>query len=140
MSEDAGKVSFILKPGACASISTRNTARDATGSTVNSTKASAASFPLTPKLQRGLPPVANRPQMPHPPFPYRAEDVGYENTVQKVHLAGALTLPEGKGPFPVVLLITRSGQQDRDEVPLRSASRSWCWPTISPAAGSPCCA
>ena len=59
--------------------------------------------------------MVNRPQTPKPPFPYRSEDVGYENTVQKVHLAGTLTLPEGKGPFPVVLLITGSGQQDRDE-------------------------
>ena len=32
-----------------------------------------------------------------------------------VRLAGTLTLPAGKGPFPAVVLITGSGGQDRDE-------------------------
>jgi pimeloyl-ACP methyl ester carboxylesterase len=31
------------------------------------------------------------------------------------HLAGTLTLPPGKGPFPAVLLINGSGPNDRDE-------------------------
>jgi uncharacterized protein len=57
----------------------------------------------------------NRPQEPKPPFPYRAEEVSYENAGAKVKLAGTLTIPEGKGPFPAVLLITGSGPQDRDE-------------------------
>lgn len=56
------------------------------------------------------------PQTPQPPFPYRAEEVAFDNPVQKgVHLAGTLTLPAGKGPFPAAILITGSGQQDRDE-------------------------
>ena len=32
-----------------------------------------------------------------------------------VKLAGTLTLPPGKGPFPAVVLLTGSGAQDRDE-------------------------
>ena len=32
-----------------------------------------------------------------------------------ITLAGTLTLPEGDGPFPAVLLLTGSGQQNRDE-------------------------
>jgi pimeloyl-ACP methyl ester carboxylesterase len=60
-------------------------------------------------------PAPKRPQTPQPPFPYRAEDVAYDNTAQHAHLAGTLTLPQGKGPFPVALLITGSGLQDRDE-------------------------
>ena len=32
-----------------------------------------------------------------------------------MRLAGTLTKPEGKGPFPAVFLITGSGPQDRDE-------------------------
>jgi pimeloyl-ACP methyl ester carboxylesterase len=60
-------------------------------------------------------PVANRPQTPKPPFPYRAEDVSYRNPVSGLTLAGTLTLPEGPGPFPAVVLITGSGRQDRDE-------------------------
>ncbi|HEY3974851.1 MAG TPA: alpha/beta fold hydrolase [Candidatus Sulfotelmatobacter sp.] len=56
-----------------------------------------------------------RPQNPVKPFPYRDEDVSYENKIQNVTLAATLTIPQGTGPFPAVLLITGSGPQDRDE-------------------------
>jgi fermentation-respiration switch protein FrsA (DUF1100 family) len=56
-----------------------------------------------------------RPQNPVKPYPYREEDVSYENKVQAVTLAATLTIPRGKGPFSAVLLITGSGPQDRDE-------------------------
>jgi uncharacterized protein len=56
-----------------------------------------------------------RPQNPVKPYPYRDEDVSYENKVQNVTLAASLTIPPGKGPFPGVVLITGSGPQDRDE-------------------------
>ncbi len=66
-----------------------------------------------------------RPQTPRPPFPYRVEEVAYDNAIGGSHLAGTLTLPgnngpendgaANKGPFPAVLLITGSGLQDRDE-------------------------
>ena len=56
-----------------------------------------------------------RPQTPKAPFPYRAEDIKYENQHDAVRLAGTLTLPQGSGPFPAVILITGSGAQDRDE-------------------------
>jgi uncharacterized protein len=56
-----------------------------------------------------------RPQTPKKPYPYREEEVTYENTKHKVKLEGSLTLPQGDGPFPCVLLITGSGMQDRDE-------------------------
>jgi pimeloyl-ACP methyl ester carboxylesterase len=59
--------------------------------------------------------VAPRPQTPRPPFPYRSEEVRYENKAGGVNLAGTLTLPPGHGPFPAVLLLTGSGPQDRDE-------------------------
>jgi uncharacterized protein len=59
--------------------------------------------------------VSPRPQTPKPPFPYRSEEVSYENKAGGVKLAGTLTLPAGPGPFPAVLLITGSGPQDRDE-------------------------
>jgi hypothetical protein len=54
-----------------------------------------------------------RPQEPKPPFPYKIEEVAFQNGT--VNLAGTLTLPEGDGPFPAVLLISGSGLQDRDE-------------------------
>ena len=56
-----------------------------------------------------------RPQNPVKPYPYRDEDVSYENKIQNVTLAATLTIPQGKGPFPAVVLITGSGPQDRDE-------------------------
>lgn len=56
-----------------------------------------------------------RPQNPAKPYPYREEEVAYENRAQSVTLAATLTLPSGKGPFPAALLITGSGPQDRDE-------------------------
>jgi len=56
-----------------------------------------------------------RPQNPTKPYPYRDEDVSYENKEQSVTLAATLTIPNGKGPFPAVVLITGSGPQDRDE-------------------------
>lgn len=54
-----------------------------------------------------------RPQEPKPPFPYKIEEVAFQNG--PVNLAGTLTLPKGEGPFPAVLLISGSGLQDRDE-------------------------
>jgi pimeloyl-ACP methyl ester carboxylesterase len=55
-----------------------------------------------------------RPQTPKPPFPYRTEEVVVQSA-PGVKLAGTLTLPEGKGPFPAAVMITGSGAQDRDE-------------------------
>jgi len=56
-----------------------------------------------------------RPQVPVKPYPYREEEVTYANKAQNVTLAATFTIPQGKGPFPAVLLITGSGPQDRDE-------------------------
>ena len=39
----------------------------------------------------------------------------YTNEPGKTTLAGELTIPEGSGPFPAVILISGSGAQDRDE-------------------------
>ena len=72
-----------------------------------------APLPLT--FERGSSVAVEHPQEPKPPFPYRAEDVSYENKTANVKLAGTLTIPDGAGPFPAVLLITGSGPQDRDE-------------------------
>jgi hypothetical protein len=55
-----------------------------------------------------------RPQHPQPPFPYRSEEVTVES-VPGVRLAGTLTLPQGQGPYPAVVLVSGSGPQDRDE-------------------------
>jgi len=66
-------------------------------------------------LSAGPPPL-NRPQEPKGPFPYRAEEVAFDNPAAPgVRLAGTLTLPEGDGPFPAAILLTGSGPQNRDE-------------------------
>lgn len=56
-----------------------------------------------------------RPEEPKPPYPYREEEVTFAGANDDVHLAGTLTLPEGDGPFPAAILISGSGQQDRNE-------------------------
>jgi fermentation-respiration switch protein FrsA (DUF1100 family) len=56
-----------------------------------------------------------RPQNPVKPYPYREEEVAYSNPSAGFQLGATLTIPPGQGPFPAVVLITGSGQQDRDE-------------------------
>jgi pimeloyl-ACP methyl ester carboxylesterase len=57
----------------------------------------------------------NRPQKPKSPFPYISEDVTFKNEKADITLAGTLTVPEGNGPFPAVIMITGSGSQNRNE-------------------------
>ncbi len=73
-----------------------------------------AKIPLTIKLVANAT-EAKRPQTPKPPFPYKNEFVSYSNKAGKVNLAGTLTIPQGKGPFPAAIMISGSGSQDRDE-------------------------
>lgn len=57
-----------------------------------------------------------RPQTPKPPFPYAIEQLEIPNPqAQGVSLAATLTIPPGEGPHPVVVMISGSGLQDRDE-------------------------
>jgi pimeloyl-ACP methyl ester carboxylesterase len=57
----------------------------------------------------------NRPQEPKPPFAYKTEDVVFENKKAGINLAGTLSIPEGEGPFPAVILVSGSGPQNRNE-------------------------
>lgn len=66
-------------------------------------------------MERGEAPPPLRPQTPKPPFDYDVEDVVYTNADKSVTLGATLTKPNGSGKFPVIILITGSGQQDRDE-------------------------
>lgn len=50
------------------------------------------------------------------PAPYRSLEVRIENPRSAgVALAGTLTLPDGRGPFPAAVLVSGSGAEDRDE-------------------------
>jgi pimeloyl-ACP methyl ester carboxylesterase len=46
--------------------------------------------------------------------PYREEEIVFNNPTGRVNLAGTLTVPAGKGPFPAVVLVSDIGAQDRD--------------------------
>jgi hypothetical protein len=73
------------------------------------------SRPLALKRSKDVPIVTrNRPQMPVKPYPYREEEVSYANPAGD-KLAATLTIPEGKGPFPAVVLVQGSGRHERDE-------------------------
>lgn len=70
-------------------------------------------FPLPLTLKAGKPEV-KRPQTPIAPFPYKEESVNFTNSTYTFN--GTLTLPEKcTRQTPVVLMVTGSGQQDRDE-------------------------
>lgn len=56
-----------------------------------------------------------RPQNPQKPFPYTEEEVVYTNMDKSIRYGATLTIPKGKTKIPSVILITGSGQQDRDE-------------------------
>ncbi len=60
-------------------------------------------------------PVIHKPQTPLPPFSYKSEDVIYSNNNGSIQYGATITMPFGEGPFPAVVLITGSGQQNRDE-------------------------
>ena len=55
----------------------------------------------------------NRPQTPQPPFPYQTQVVKFNNPKAGATLAGTLTMPEGARY--VLLMVTGSGSQNRDE-------------------------
>ena len=46
---------------------------------------------------------------------YASSEVGFINPAGGHRLAGTLTVPQGKGPFPAVVLVHGSGPLDRDE-------------------------
>ena len=74
-----------------------------------------ANLPLTLIRITSLAPAVERPQTPKAPFPYKSENVKYNNSNNSVHFGGTLTLPQSSKPSAVVILISGSGQQDRDE-------------------------
>ncbi|HBF51611.1 MAG TPA: peptidase S15, partial [Massilia sp.] len=60
--------------------------------------------------------LRTRSQWPLAAATYRSEDVAIPNNAASgVVLAGTLSLPQGAGPFPAVILVSGSGAQDRDE-------------------------
>ena len=56
-----------------------------------------------------------RPQEPIKPYSYYSENVKFKNEEDNIVLAGTLTMPNKKGNFTVVVLISGSGPQNRNE-------------------------
>ena len=73
------------------------------------------SFPLVLGREATAVEPLKRPQEPKAPFPYVGEQVVFHNEEAAINLAGTLTIPEGEGSFPAVVLISGSGPQDRNE-------------------------
>lgn len=70
-------------------------------------------FPLT--LKKIATANFDKPQTPKPPFSYNSEDVEFDNSDKSVHFGATFTYPKTGDVFTTAILITGSGQQDRDE-------------------------
>lgn len=77
-------------------------------------KQGGGAFPLILKKVDQLAELV-RPQTPKAPFPYSEKKVIYYNKDKSIQYGATLTLPDTNKNVPVVILITGSGQQDRDE-------------------------
>lgn len=73
------------------------------------------SVPMNLSREAVVKEVKRRPQEPQKPFPYYTEDVVFENAAAGITLAGTLSLPFKDGRFPVAVLVSGSGPQNRDE-------------------------
>ncbi|WP_089888153.1 alpha/beta hydrolase family protein [Kriegella aquimaris] len=73
------------------------------------------SLPLELSREAIEKPKVNRPQEPKEPYSYYSEEVNFSNTSAEIVLAGTLTLPKATGTYPVVIMITGSGPQNRNE-------------------------
>lgn len=86
-----------------------------TTKTITGTFTQNFALPLNLEKTDSVAPV-KRPQTPIEPFPYKTEEIKFENkNADSVILAGTLTIPSGEGPFKAVVLVTGSGPQDRNE-------------------------
>jgi uncharacterized protein len=88
---------------------------DNTGVVTGTFNQAGQSFPMVLTRKAAEKVEVKRPQDPVKTYPYYSEEVTFENTKDKITLAGTLTLPTKEGKFPVVVLITGSGPQNRDE-------------------------
>lgn len=78
-------------------------------------KQAGQSFPMELSREKVEKKALVRPQEPKKPYPYYSEEITFENKKDGVILAGTLTLPNKEGNFPVVVLISGSSPQNRDE-------------------------
>lgn len=75
-------------------------------------------FPLVlePYVEGKVIPVVVKPQTPKAPFPYESTDFVYQGIKTKLTYGATLTYPkEDSKKYPLIVLVTGSGAQDRDE-------------------------
>ena len=88
---------------------------DSAGIVIGTFNQAGQSFPMNLTRKSIEKVEIKRPQEPVKPYPYYSEEVIIQNTKAGITLAGTLTLPTKEGKYPVVVLITGSGPQNRDE-------------------------
>lgn len=69
--------------------------------------------PLLLKIVKGLQPVI-LPQTPRAPFTYTSENIVYYSADSSIRFGGTLTIPEGGKKHPAVVILSGTGQQDRE--------------------------
>lgn len=72
-------------------------------------------FKLEPYVEGKIWPVVVKPQTPKAPFPYVSEDFVYQGVKTKLKYGVTLTFPKDTLKHPLLILISGSGAQDRDE-------------------------
>jgi pimeloyl-ACP methyl ester carboxylesterase len=89
------------------------------GTRIQGTLSQGRNLDLVFERSEGVPEIrfsTARPQHPVGIAPYQIEEVSFHNVDDtEVVMSGTLTVPESDGPFPVVILISGSGPQDRDQ-------------------------
>lgn len=78
---------------------------------------SGMSFPLhmEPLKEGQAATIIAKPQTPKPPFNYASEDIEYKGVQTQLNYGATLTYPKDNAKHSLVILITGSGRQDRDE-------------------------
>jgi len=78
---------------------------------------SGMSFPLNmePLKEGQAATIIAKPQTPKPPFNYASEDIEYKGVQTQLNYGATLTYPKDNAKHSLVILITGSGRQDRDE-------------------------
>ena len=82
---------------------------------VGTFKQAGQSFPMDLSKEKIKKKELIRPQEPQKPYQYYTEEVSFTNSIDSITLSGTLTLPSTTGKFPVVIMISGSGPQNRDE-------------------------
>ncbi len=59
--------------------------------------------------------VMRRPQEPKEPFDYNVENIKFKSKKEEFYLSGTLTTPKDTEDYPIVILVSGSGANDRNE-------------------------